>query len=186
MLVLPLALILTSSKPLGQVMIGNWTGTTVYTTSTELPEYFEFVIRQDTNANHLKTEFRGEDVFIALSSTDLSGNVTYLSDITDFNFSTKITYIVSGEAEFPDAKIHCSLASYTTAHCSILHGNSSQFVLFTKDALDAGRPWILRNWKFLLGAVCLGIVQLFMTRLTSVFRSLGFASPPIHNKTKTD
>ena len=135
MMILSAFLRFAESKPISQVLCGTWTGGSIFSTSEDFKfENKSFVIEQSTGPNWLKTKFNDDEVFINLSYTDLSGNISFNEEIFFFNFKQTSPPLISANIEFGDIIAHVSFASHTCVKVVLINSKGdSDTIVFTKE-----------------------------------------------------
>ncbi|EAY19967.1 hypothetical protein TVAG_402210 [Trichomonas vaginalis G3] len=120
-----------SSKSISDVLLGRWSGGTVFSTGTPQFQNLDFNLTYQSIKNYIITEYEGNPLYINLSFVDLSGNITYDEKIYDFNLTQTSPPLISSDIQVGDHKVHVSFCSHTVIKILILYpdGNSETVII---------------------------------------------------------
>jgi hypothetical protein len=132
-----------SRRSLSSVLVGTWTSTATYSSPFDDLLPFNISITQTGNSpNYLSSEFSGNPVQINLSFDDLSGNLTYLGEVYDFNFVERASPFISTDIDFRElGSAHCIILTFVLARCSIFTPEQSVSATLRKQAELSESNW---------------------------------------------
>ena len=170
-----------SGKSLSQVLCGNWTGGTIYKTPNgEKFNFSSIFVDHLSTPNFIETNIFDTNLLINLSSSDLSGNITIHENVFYFNFTQSAGPFVSTDIDLDIyGKIHCSIASYKCLRIIYMspHGDI-QTIILTKSILNSDKPWIIRNYKFVLTMALTILSPIVFQFISKKFLSCGVCQIP--------
>lgn len=143
-----------SSKAIADVMLGRWTGGSVFSTSQKNFENLDFNITYRTIKNCLVSSYEGKEIAINLSFTDISGNITYDDHIYEFNFTQTSPPLISANIQLDDAIMHVSFSSHTSMKIVILYSDGNSETIILRKASEGA---ISQGWWFVIMS-CVGVV----------------------------
>lgn len=154
-----------SRQTISQVFTGTWDANMVYASDNSTIPPLRFEVVHGEGANYLETLFDDNLAQINLSYTNLSGNVTYMDAIYDFDFTMKVPPFVSCNVDAGELGIfHVTLASYTNIHAVYVTDGRVLTFLLNKYIPPAQGNWlwnlILRNKTGVFGVSAFIVIQL--------------------------
>lgn len=141
---------LVSSVTIASVFQGNWTFQTINPSNEEETSVYHFeVMYKSTIPNYLTTRFNDDIVDINVSFQDLSGNISYLDNVYDFNFTMIARPYISTDIDFGEYGIaHCSFSSYSSMHCVWIYQNETFSIYGDRhDFKTSKSDWLQKNGK---------------------------------------
>ena len=156
--------IASSRQTISQVLTGTWNANVVWTSDNSAFDPVKFEVVQSTGANFLETLFDENLVQINLSYVNLSGNITYMDEVYDFDFTMKVPPFVSTNIDMGELGLfHVTLASYTNIHVVFVDGARTISILLNKEVVvSEGNPiWalIVRNKTGVIGFLAFLLIQ---------------------------
>ena len=157
--------IASSRQTISQVLTGTWNVNAVWASDNSTLDPIKFEIVHSTGANFLETLFEENLVQINLSYVNLSGNITYMDQVYDFDFTMKVPPFVSTNIDMGEIGLfHVTLASYTNIHVVFVDGvRTISFLLNKEVVVSEGNPiWalIVRNKTGVIGFLAFLLIQL--------------------------
>ena len=148
MLVFVLIPTLAARQTISEVFTGHWDGTISYSSQTVDAEPIHLDVVRSVGPNYLETIFNDELVQINLSFVNLSGNITYMDKIYDFDFTMKAPPFVSTDIDLQElGLLHITLATYTNIHAIYMDGEKVISLLFNKFVPPVQGSWL---WNFIV------------------------------------
>jgi hypothetical protein len=163
---------LTAGRRIADIFMGTWSTVVTYSSPPGYQIGPNFtVVATGKVTNYLALSLGDEQILINLSFTDLSGNITYLGEVYDYNLTQVAPPFVSTDIDFREFGFaHCIFGSYITLRCSLLKNDQRVTVTFQKDEDPDGpskSSFLINALKYGALIAIVGVIYYVYTTVTA-------------------